>query len=63
MLKYLPADSLKKLEKTLLYSKEPVYYNSTSIDRRIHNGNTSGLITAGFTATQLATLKKAMQKI
>ena len=63
MLKYLLADSLKKLEKTLLYSKEPVYYNSTSIDRRIYNGDTSGLTTAGFTATQLATLKKAMQKI
>ena len=58
MLKHVPADSLKKLEKTLLYSKEPVYYNSTSIDRRIHNGDTSGFTTTGFTATQLATLKK-----
>ena len=58
MLKHLPADSLKKLEKTLLYSKEPVYYNSTSIDRRIHNGDTSGFTMTGFTATQLAMLKK-----
>ena len=27
MLKYLPKDTLKKTEKTMLYSKEPVYYN------------------------------------
>ena len=58
MLKHLPADSLKKLEKTLLYSKKPVYYNSTSTDRRIHNDDTSGFTTRRFTATQLPTLKK-----
>ena len=63
MFKHLPADSLKKLEKTLLYSKEPVYYNSTSIDRRIHNGDISGFTTTGFTATQLATKKTTMQNI
>ena len=53
-LKHLTADSLKKFEKALLYNKEPVCYNSTSIDRRIHNGDTSGFTTTGFTATQLA---------
>ena len=63
MLKHLPADSLKKLEKTLLYSKEPVYYHNTSIDRRIQNGNTSRFAMAGFAATQLATLTKTTQKI
>ena len=37
MLKHLPKDSLKKLEKTLLHSKEPVYFNKTTIDRRTLN--------------------------
>ena len=37
-LKYLPKDSLKKIEKTLLYSKRPVYFNKTTIDSRTHNG-------------------------
>ena len=38
MLKHQPKDSLKKIEKTLLYSKRPVYFNKTTIDRTIHNG-------------------------
>ena len=38
MLKHLPKNSLKKLEKTMLYSKQSVYYNNTSINWRIHNG-------------------------
>ena len=37
MLKHLPKDSLKKIEKTMLYSKQSVYFNKTMIDRRIHN--------------------------
>ena len=32
MLKHLSKDSLKKIEKTLLYSKQPVYFNKTTID-------------------------------
>ena len=32
-MKHLPADSLKKLEKKMLYSKKGVSYNSTAIDR------------------------------
>ena len=36
-LKHLPKDSLKKLEKTVLYSKQAVYYNKTTIDKRTHN--------------------------
>ena len=39
--KHLPEDSLKKLEKTMLYSKHSVYYNKTTINRRTHNRNTA----------------------
>ena len=39
MFKHLPEDSLKKLEKTMLYSKHSVYYNKTTINRRTHNSN------------------------
>ena len=38
VLKHLPKDLLKKIEKTILYSKQSVYFNKTTIDRRIHNG-------------------------
>ena len=55
MLKHLPKDSLKKIEKTLLYSKQSVYFNSTSINRRIHNG--TGFVTTGLTATQITAAK------
>ena len=41
MMKHLPKDSLKKLEKTMLYSNMPVYLNKTSIGRRVHNGSGS----------------------
>ena len=40
-MKHLPKDSLKKLEKTMLYSNTPVFLNKTSIDRRVHNGSGS----------------------
>ena len=56
MLKHLPKDTLKTIEKTSLYSKEAVYYNDVNIERRNHNG--SGHITTGMNATQIATLKK-----
>ena len=55
MLKILPKDSLKKIQKTLLYSKQSVYFNSTSIDRRIHKG--TGFMTTGLTANQITTAK------
>ena len=32
MFKHLPEDSLKKLEKTMRYSKHSVYYNKTTIE-------------------------------
>ena len=56
MLKHLPKDTLKKLEKTLLYSKQAVYFNQTIINRRTHDG--SGFITTGLNATQIETGKK-----
>ena len=37
MLKHLPSDSLKTINKTLLYDKQPVYYADTSYNRRNHN--------------------------
>ena len=55
MLKHLPEDSLKTIEKTLLYSKKAVYYNDVNIDRRNPNGG--GLTITGMNATQIATLK------
>ena len=55
VLKHLPKDSLIKIEKTLLYSKQSIYFNSTSIDRRIHNG--TDFVTTGLTVTQITTAK------
>ena len=60
MLKHLPKDALKTIEKTHLYSKEAVYYNDINIDRRNHNGG--GSTTTGMNATQIATLKKNYAK-
>ena len=37
MLKHLPSDSLKTINKTLLYDKQPVYYADPSYNRRNHN--------------------------
>ena len=56
MLKHLLMDALKTIEKTHLYSKQPVNYNDVTIDRRTHNGD--GITTTGMNATQIATTKK-----
>ena len=56
MLKHLHADELKAIEKTLLYSKNAVYYNDVNIERRNHNGD--GITTAGMNMTQVAATKK-----
>ena len=45
VLKYLPEKSLKKLQKTILYSNKPVVYNKTVIDRGIDNSVTFAGIT------------------
>ena len=37
-MKHLPEDSLKKLEKTMLYSKTPLYLKKITMNRKIHNG-------------------------
>ena len=55
MLKHLPKDALKTIEKTHVYSKEPVDYNEASMDRTNHNG--AGLTTTGLTNVQITTLK------
>ena len=44
-LKHLPKYSLKKLEKTMLHSKQVVYYNKTMVDSRTHNSTTLNNIT------------------
>ena len=40
MLKHLPEESLKIIQKTLLYCHKPVVYNKTTIDRRTYNSTT-----------------------
>ena len=55
MLKHLPKDTFKKLEKKLLHSNTGIYYNDVEIDRRIHNSY--GITTRGLNATQIAILK------
>ena len=55
MLKHLPKDTLKTIQKTHLYSNEPIYYNSPDIDCKNHNGY--GLSTTGLTTAQIATNK------
>ena len=60
MLKHLPKDALKTIEKTHLYSKQPVYYNDVTIDRRIHNGD--GIAITDMNATQIATTIKIMSR-
>ena len=53
MLKHLPHDSLKPLQKHLLYSKQPVYYAQTAYDRRNFNGS----VPTGATALTAARKK------
>ena len=61
MLKHLPKKALKKIEKTLLYSRQGAYFNVTDSDRRIHDG--SDIDTTGLSAAQITTLKKITLKI
>ena len=56
MLKHLPKDALKTIEKIYFYSKEPVYYNDVNIDRRNHN--VAGISTTALNAMQITTTKK-----
>ena len=56
MLKHLPKDSQKAIQKIFLYSKKPVYYGNTAYDRR--NFNSKDLVTTGLNATEITALKK-----
>ena len=60
MLKLLPKDSLKTIQKHLLYSKEPVFYGNTAYERRNFNG--TNISTTGLNATQIAALKNSHAK-
>ena len=57
MLKHLPPDSLKTIQKHLLYDKSPAYYANTTYDRRNFNGSNvpvTGLSTADATKKKQA---------
>ena len=56
MLKHLPSDALKTLQKTLLYSKKPVYFAKVEYDRR--NYNTRDLNFTGLSAANTIAKKK-----
>ena len=56
MLKHLPIDALKTLQKTLLFSKKPVYFAKTSYDRR--NYNSKDLTYTSLNTEQTAEKKK-----
>ena len=60
MLKHLPKDVLKTIEKIHFYSKEPVYYNNVNIDKGNHN--VAGISTTGLNAMQITTTKKKYAK-
>ena len=51
MLKHLPADSLKTIQKHLLYDKSPAYYANTTYNRNFNGSNVvvTGLSTADAT--------------
>ena len=61
MLKHLPSDALKTLQKTHLYSKKCVYFASELYDRRIHNS--AGVTLTGLNAAQQLERKKACQRL
>ena len=50
MLKHLPKDSLKTIEKNHLYSKVPIHFASTLYDRRNHNS--ANVVLTGLTAAK-----------
>ena len=60
MLKHVPSDALKTIQKIHLYSKKPVYFASETYERRNHNF--SGVNTTGLNTTQIAAAKKQHAK-
>ena len=57
MLKHMPIDALKTMQKTLLFSKKAVYFASENYERRNHNSK--DLTYIGLNAAQ-QTLKKQL---
>ena len=60
MLNHLPSDSLKTINKTLLYDKQPVYFANTSYSRRNHTA--AGTDLTGLNAAEQAAKKAAQAK-
>ena len=60
MLKHLPKDDLKTIQKTFLYSKKPVYYGNTPYERR--NFNSKNLTTTGLSTAEITTSKQIYAK-
>ena len=61
LLKHLPRDALKTLQKTLLFSKKIVYFASKSYDRR--NYNSKDLTYTGLTTAETTAKKKNHAKV
>ena len=60
MLKHLPKDSLKTIEKNHLYSKVPIYFASTLYDRGNHNP--ANVVLTGLTAAKQTERKEKHAK-
>ena len=60
MLKNLPKHSLKAIQKTHLYSKQPIYFACTLYDRRKHNS--TNVVLTGLTAEKQTERKQKHAK-
>ena len=60
MLKHLPKDSLKAIQKPFVYSKKNVHYANTGYERR--NFNSKDISTTGLTTDQITEKKKQHAK-
>ena len=57
LLKHLPSDALKTIQKTLLYSKKPVYFAQVGYNRR--NYNSKDLTYTGLNAAEILEKKSS----
>ena len=60
MLKHMPTNALKTIQKTNLFNKIPVYFANASYERRNHNA--AGVSLTGLNATQQTATKKQHAK-
>ena len=60
ILKHLPADDLKSIQKTFLFSKKPVYFANTNYDRK--NFNSQDIVTTGLSTVEITKKKKQHAK-